>query len=296
MQSRWKIGTETFESSEEIKAWAKSIALAMLDAEDLAAVTNLGGHTGLLKVSSAMLWEYMFATYDNLTADLVARYRAKVEQDFDRGTSLRGNFEAMKRAADILKTASKELEYSPNQLFQKALGICAKDQYRLRGIANQFTRLPGYNYLLATFDSFMAHMLRGNSLELHEAGTGHKAFVCEADYVAHATPKQAFGFAAPQADPSQPLALGTVNGRPPASPAPPPPAPRPDRAGILCFVHGWNGKHNSTVCRAMQNNPAFTDAQRAVVAIPRGHPASTPYVVDGKTCNQRCNRGIKPAP
>jgi hypothetical protein len=296
----WKIGAESFESGEECRAGAKSLALSMLDAEDMAAVTNLGGPLGLLKVTSPMIWRYMFSTYDNLTADLIANYRAKVEKDFDRAISLRGNFEEMKRAAEILKLASKELEYSPNQMFQRALSICAKDQYRLRSIANQFTRAPGYSYLLATFDPFMAHMIRGNSLELHEVGTGNKAFSCEADYVAHSTPKQAFGFAAPVIDSSQAFALGAVNARPPAPPPPPParpPAgPRPARVGVLCFVHGWNTKHTSTVCRAMENNPAYTDAQRAVVAIPRGHPAGTPYIVDGKTCNQKCYRGILPAP
>ena len=292
-QSSWKIKAETYESAVEKKAEAKVSAIAMLDAEDLAAVTNLGGPHGLSRVTSSMLWLYMFKTYDNLSAELIAKYRSKVEQDFNRATSLRGNFEAMKRAADILKMASKELEYSPNKLFQIALGICAKDQYRLRSIANLFTRLPGYNYLTATFDPFMAHMLRGNTLELHEAGTGNKAFSCEADYVAHASPKQAFGFAAPETETTQALALGAVSGRPPA---PPPTAPRPTRVGVLCFVHGWNQRHTSTVCRAMVNNPDFTDAQRAVVAIPRGHPAGTPYVVDGKTCNQRCYRGITPAP
>jgi len=300
MQARWKIGAEIFESGVEKKASAKALAIAMLDAEDLAAVTNLGGPLGLLRVTSAMIWRYMFGTHNNLTAELIAKYRAKVTQDFNRAISLRGNFEAMRQAADILKMASKELVYSPNQLFQIALEICAKDQYRLRAIANQYTRLPGYSYLLATFDSFVAHMLRGNCLELHEAGTGHKAFACEADYVSHSTPKQAFGFAAPAIDSSQDFALGAVNARPTAPPPPPPvrppAAPRPARVGVLCFVHGWNTKHTSTVCRAMENNPAYTDAQRAVVAIPRGHPAGTPYVVDGKTCNQKCYRGILPAP
>jgi hypothetical protein len=288
-QTRWRISMDTYESGEEAKFSAKALLLSMSDAEDIAAFTSLGGVHGLLHVTVPMMWDYVFGeAYANPSTDLIAKYQARVEQDFSRALSLRGNFDALKRAAVILKNANRELEYSQNRLFQIAFKICGKDQYRLRSIANDFTRLPGYNYLTATLDSFMSHVLICNGRELHAAGTGAKAFACEADYVAHSSPMNGFGFAAQEVAPA--AALATVKQASPSSPQ------RADMVGQLCFVHGWTRTHDSVACKTMANKSSYTDAQRAVVAIPQGHPKGTPYIVDGKTCNQHCQRGVKPSP
>lgn len=59
-QTRWKLAAETYESAEKAKERAKYRAVVRLDSEDLAAINAVGGHYGLLKVTSAMLWSYMF--------------------------------------------------------------------------------------------------------------------------------------------------------------------------------------------------------------------------------------------
>jgi hypothetical protein len=162
--------------------------------------------------------------------------------------------------------------------------------------------LPGQHITRSLFSDFADYILKNYLIYSHAKNTNHLAFICEnVDKSSENRFHHALGAAATDSEPEEPTALAAkANERF---------VPEKDWAayqkfiadkkkppklkeGMLCFYHGWNSTHDSTMCALMRNDPKYTADQKSFMKIPPGHN----LMVDNLKCNVHCAKGIKPKP
>jgi hypothetical protein len=261
----------------------------------------------IVDVTLVQIMEYILGpAFATKSEDNTEFYLTIVSAPFDHSLSLLQNFERMEQASSMLRREATSRAKSDNDLYATAKKKCDLNP-RLDRSIEAFLRVPGINELTATFPVFKEFIV-DDYPKTTQRGTGHLAYFEDKDHTAtKPAPKGYHPLGAATGadpDPDGALALAAKSGTyispsdfiafqafQKAGAANPKP-PKPPVVGKLCFFHGWNPSHTSVSCKLMANDPKFTPAQRAFVAIPAGHN----LVIDGIKCCVRCSKGVVPAP
>jgi hypothetical protein len=300
---RWEIIDEMRTDFNNAKMALKDKMKALLPESFYVSLVLKAGIEGWSNVEPADVFTYIlddeFSDLSDNDLNVIIR---KINQPWNKNFSLKSNLESMVKENNDLKAAFPHLALTDQDLFRSAFNISKSENYRLLPIVNNFMSLPGQHITRSLFSEFADYILKNYLLYSHAKNTNHLAFICEnVDKSSDNRFHHALGAAATNSTPEEPTALAAkANERV---------VPEKDWAayqkfiadkkrppklkeGILCFYHGWNSTHDSTMCALMRNDPKFTANQRAYTEIPPNHD----LMVDRVKCNVHCARGIKPKP
>jgi hypothetical protein len=300
---RWEILDEMLTDFDSAKMILKEKMKALLPEDIFESLKLKAGIEGWSNVEPADVFDYIlsdeFSDLSDANLDVIIK---KINQPWNKNITLKSNLESMVKENDNLKAAFPHLALTDQDLFRSAFKISKSDNYRLLPIVNNFMSLPGQHITRSLFSEFADYILKNYLLYSHAKNTNHLAFICEnVDKSYDNRFHHALGAAATNSEPEEPTALAAkVNERI---------VPEKDwadyqkyiadrkkppklREGMLCFYHGWNSTHDSTMCALMRNDPKYTADQKAFTKVPPGHN----LMIDNLKCNVQCAKGIKPKP
>ena len=300
---RWEIIDEMRTDFNNAKMALKDKMKALLPESFYVSLVLKAGIEGWSNVEPADVFTYILDDeFSDLSDNDLNVIMRKINQPWNKNISLKSNLESMVKENNDLKAAFPHLALTDQDLFRSAFNISKSDNYRLLPIVNNFMSLPGQHITRSLFSEFADYILRNYLLYSHAKNTNHLAFICEnVDKSSDNRFHHALGAAATNSEPEEPTALAAkVNERI---------VPEKDWAeyqkfiadrkkppklkfGRLCFYHGWNSTHDSTMCALMRNDPKYTADQKAFIEVPPGHN----LMIDNLKCNVNCARGVKPKP
>ena len=300
---RWEIVDEMLKDFDNAKMILKEKMKALLPEDIFESLKLKAGIEGWSNVEPADVFDHIlsdeFSDLSDGNLDIIIK---KINQPWNKSIPLKSNLEAMVKENDNLRAAFPHLALTDQDLFRSAFKISKSDNYRLLPIVNNFMSLPGQHITKSLFSEFASYILQNYLIYSHVKNTNHLAFICEnVDKSSDNRFHHALGAAATDSDPDEPTALAAkVNERivPEKDWADyqkfiaDRKKPRKLKFGRLCFYHGWNSTHDSTMCALMRNDPKYTANQKAFTEIPPGHN----LMVDNLKCNVQCAKGIKPKP
>ena len=300
---RWEIIDEMRTDFNNAKMALKDKMKALLPESFYVSLVLKAGIEGWSNVEPADVFTYILDDeFSDLSDNDLNVIMRKINQPWNKNISLKSNLESMVKENNDLKAAFPHLALTDQDLFRSAFNISKSDNYRLLPIVNNFMSLPGQHITRSLFSEFADYILKNYLLYSHAKNTNHLAFICEnVDKSSDNRFHHALGAAATNSEPEEPTALAAkINERI---------VPEKDWAeyqkfiadrkkppklkfGRLCFYHGWNFTHDSTMCALMRNDPKYTADQKAFTKVPLDHN----LMIDNLKCNVNCARGIKPKP
>jgi len=277
--------------------------MASFDDSIYTALETMAGANDILDIDLPQICSYINGpTFAYKSEENISFYEKIISSPVDLNLTLQENFEKVENAWAIIKDEAPSRAPTQNAMFaiMKAKLLINP---RVKTSINAFMKEENITALDATFDAFKEFILNDYRKTDHDSNTSHQAFAGDTDYIPlkHNRFHHALGAAATDSEPEEPTALAAkANERI---------VPEKDWAayqkfiadkkkppklkeGMLCFYHGWNSTHDSTMCALMRNDPKFTANQRAYTEIPPNHD----LMVDKVKCNVHCARGIKPKP
>jgi hypothetical protein len=314
-----KINLEIFNSFEENILNLKNFIKSLLSPEMTKGLTTKGGIYGIAGLSIPEMTDYFLSPkFSQPSMRELKLMEEAISAPFKTHLPLQENIDNMSKANINLGQLYPLKLLSHNAMYDLLFNEASRDSFDLKGILNEWTTKPDYNYETCTFDELADFLVTRNRDIIHSPLTNNLAFACESRY----TP--------PPPNSRHPLAGaadGAQNPTPPATPAtglaakgppaaanpgwtksnwkkflkltnPQPPtnalpaAQPPTVLGKLCFFHGWNLTHDSLRCSVMRNEPSFTLAQKRLVAYA---PARDPPDIDGVPINTNVQRGCHAA-
>ena len=238
--------------------------------------------------------------FETKTEDNIQFYMNIINAPLDLDKSLLENFEIVEQAHRILLTEAPTRALTDNSLYalMKRKALTSKRLYRS---VENYCGSPGVSELNATFNAFKDSIITDYPKRIQDDSTAALAFADDPDHHSNRPAAKRFHPLAAAAEADDATAMAAKANERTISDADwkafqifqaqaAATNTKPLKEGKLCFVHGWQGSHDSTTCKKMATT--HTAAQRAFVSIPAGHN----LVVDGKKCNVKCARGFKPAP
>ena len=262
---------------------------------------SMAGAGDILDITLVQIFTYIKGpAFETKTEENIQFYMDIINAPLDLDKSLLQNFETVEQAHKILLSEAPTRALTNNSLYalvkKKALS-----NKRLHKSIENYCGSPGVSELNATFEAFKDSIVTDYPKRIQDINdsTAALAFAEDADHHSRRPAAKRFHPLAAAAEVNDAIALAAKATERNISDADwkafqifqaAAANTKPLKEGKLCFVHGWQGSHDSTTCKKMATT--HTAAQKAFVSIPAGHN----LMVDGKKCNVKCAKGFKPAP
>ena len=267
----------------------------------------MAGPNDVLDITLVQIFTYIFGpAFGTKTEENIMFYLNITNAPLDLDKTLLQNFETVEQAHKVLESEAPTRAMTTNTLCAVMKSKLMSNSRLFKAIEHYY-QSDGITELTATFEGLRDSVVRFYPLCIQPATLSHLALACDAD---HHTRRPAgkrghLGAAAIDDDSDDAIAAAAKGKDRKVSDAEwkafqayqaaaggKKAAPKELKVGTLCFLHGWQGSHDSTTCKVMANDSKYTAAQKTFVAIPAGHN----LMVDGVKCSVKVKAGYKAAP
>ena len=267
----------------------------------------MAGANDVLDISLVQIFQYIFGpAFETKTEENIMHYMNIINAPLDLDKTLLQNFETVEQAHKVLESEAPTRAMTTNTLCAVMKSKLMSNSRLFKAIEHYY-QSDGITELTATFEGLRDSVVRFYPLCIQPANLSHLALACDADHhTRRPAGKRVHLGATAIEDESEDAIAAAAYGKDrkisdsewkafqayQAAAGGKKAAPKELKVGTLCFLHGWQGSHDSTTCKVMANDAKYTAAQKTFVAIPAGHN----LMVDGVKCSVKVKAGYKAAP
>lgn len=180
---RWNIEQmqKKFDAYIQAAATAKKNIIGSLDEDDIKALKNKGGETGLIDLSIKDIRDMIISKYKSLSASEERNLMNIIESDLIMSKTFADNFTIMETANNALLSTHELMGLNSRQMYQQAHKKVLNNA-RTEGIAERFVLEKDFDSRIVTFEAFREYALKQYDNMVKPEGSAALAFLNDPDY------------------------------------------------------------------------------------------------------------------